>query len=123
MNLLCKLLLALLLLGYFPARAEEVQASVGLICDTKEQVIAFNAAWNGSNEQALTVVNGSTDPPPCGILHVAYLKGETVGQVQNGGKTYDIVQITVVAINLGMGWIQGDPLIQFSLFLNEEREA
>jgi hypothetical protein len=108
-----------------PIQAEGIDVGQGLICDTKEQVEEYVAFYNEGDGtfDALMRVNARADPPPCGIVQIAYIKGEEVGRLQMRGYTVAIVPVMIVGINLGAGWVHGSPLPQFTIIRVNEREA
>lgn len=118
-------IIAALLALTIPVSAQEhqVEVATGLICDEASEVVAFNDAWKGDTGAALNAVNGTASPPKCGVLAIAFIREEKVATVMNGGKVYDIVRIVVIAINAGMGWMRGQPLVQFTLMASEEKGA
>ena len=99
----------------FPAAAQEVKTGVGLICDTQEQVVQFVENFKGDQDAALKLVNETANV--CGIMGVAYFEGERVTQVTTPQGIADVVQIMVIAVNIGGGWIQGTPMLQYTLVL------
>jgi hypothetical protein len=107
--------LGMIVLGHSLGRAQEIQMGHGLICNTPEQVAEFAIAHNGSNAEALQKVNVTENV--CGIMMVAYIRGDAIAKVETKDGQAEIVKIAVVAINLGMGWMQGEPLTQYTMFL------
>lgn len=106
-----------------PARlalGQEVQTGVGLICDEQSQVETLLTA--DINEAAIQKVN-ETSPNACGIVAVAYFRGDTVSTLTTKHGTAEVVHILVIAVNLGQGWVRGTPLPQFTFFLKHERGA
>ena len=108
--------------AYVKAYAQEVYVGTGIVCDTSEQVAKFATTFDGDNDAALQVAN-SESPSACGILAVAYVRGETVATVQTKNGPAVIVKIAVVAINLGHGWMQGPPMTQYTMFLTREEKS
>lgn len=102
--------------------AQEAQQGVGLICDTAEQVQDFVKAWDGDTNAALQKVNATDNV--CGVLPIAYIRGEEVGQLDTKNGRAAITEILVIAINVGGGWVRGPPMRQYTLFLlPKDREA
>ena len=117
MNVLCKLLL-LAVLATFPvaAMAQEPQVGHGLICDTPDQLkqIVEHTAASRNFEASVEKVNAGTHA--CGMAQIAYLQGETVGQLRTAEGLRDIVQIMVIAVVLPQGMHPVlPPLVQYTL--------
>lgn len=121
LNLLCKTLLVLLLLGWFPVRAQEIEIGTGLICDTQKQIERYVAEFT-TQEATLAAINADNENA-CGVLPVVYIRGEKISQVRNHQGTFDVVAIIVIGLVTPMGVIQGSPLPQFTLFLVKEEAA
>ena len=56
----------------------------------------------------------------CGVAMVAFVRGPTVSQARNPHGTFDMVEITIVAVNLGRGFQPTPPLTRFTLFKTKE---
>lgn len=124
MNLIIKLLLIALLIGFRPAVAQEVEVGTGVVCDTSEQVSAFVKHMNEgkTSEVAVDAIN-SEAANACGILPVAYIRGDKVGTVRTKSGKADIVSIIIVGVFDGTRWIRAQPIPQFTLFLTKDEEA
>lgn len=99
----------------YPAWAQE--AGTGIICDEQRQVEKFSALVTEdmqSNVSALTEVNGGTNA--CAIVNVVYVRGPTVSQVSNPQGLFEVVEITVIGADLGIGYRPVPPFKQFTLF-------
>ena len=105
--------LACLLFLIVPAQAQEVQYGVGLLCDKPEQ-----AEQIALDKSAIEKVNA--EERSCGILHVAYIKGKTVKSFPVKDGTASVVEITVVGIRTPVGFLQGEPIVQFTIFLSRD---
>lgn len=103
-------------------QAQEVEVGNGLICDTAEQVIAYNKAYKGDVAAALEVVNENA-PNSCGVMGVAYVRGEEVGRVRTRDGPAAIVRIAIVGIWTAGGWVRVRPSEQFTLFVIKEDGA
>jgi len=114
-----------LLMALLPsvALAQEVHVGTGLICDTQAQVEQFVALSNEgvATEAAVERINAGTNG--CAVLAVAYIRGDRVGEVRTKQGLAEVVHIIVVGVNVGMGWVRGPPLAQFTLFLTKEEAA
>ena len=107
------------------ASAQNVEVGTGLICDTAEQVeeVAKLSNEGVGNQVAVEQVNARAASNACGVLAVAYIKGEKGATIRTKNGNAAIYQVLVVAVNLGAGWIQGQPLLQYTLFLTKEEDA
>lgn len=115
---LCGSLLASMLA--FPAFAQETGR--GVVCDEAKEVEQFlTLASTQSSDEAIKQVNGSTQA--CAIVTVAFVRGPEVSQVRLAGGTYAIVEITIIAAYLGMGFQSIPPLKQYSAFRVQEEPA
>jgi len=116
-------IMALVLLAFASSQApaDEVETGTGVVCNTAEQVEAFAAAYNGDSAETLQTANVTSNV--CGILHVAYIKRETISYFIAKDGPAEIVKIDVVGIDIGMGFLWGDPLEQYTIFLVEGQDT
>lgn len=108
-------LLALLVLtvGYVYGAPQE---SIGLICDTPEQVEQFARTADGKGANAaLEEVNGND--VVCVVMPVRFNKHEAVKTIDIRGKTYAVVRIMVFGGKDAEGWWKVDPPVeQFTVY-------
>jgi hypothetical protein len=98
------------------ARADEITAGRGVICDTAAQTEQFIRINGESNpEAALAAVN--KDKLACAVMPVVYVRREKVSQLTVNGLLVEITRITVMAAADGHGgWRQVLPNDQFTVF-------
>lgn len=123
MNLLIRLLLVAIAVT-FPVAvvAQDVEVGTGLICDTQAQVERFVSDFNGNPDAAITAINGES-PNACGVVSVAFVRGQEVSTVRNAQGTFKVTEILVVGVVTPMGFQAVPPLPQFTIFLTKEENA
>ena len=104
------------------------QISVGrtIICDTSEQAQRFVALRNGGSQmdQALQLINReSTNRSACGAAIVAFRSGEPIGSARVDGQQVNVVKITVLAFNNGVGWSMVPETVQYAILIPEGIEV
>jgi len=113
----CLLLGSLLLArGAF---AQTVERGQGLLCDTPEQARRFLALLQQDKATALIVVNAEANETVCGMMQVAYVKGE---EISREGQ-FLIVEIAVVGVNTPHGFRPIPPHKQYAIFPSKEERA
>lgn len=115
---LCCVLLVGALVGVKGAFAQKLVQGVGLICDTKEQILKY-----AENPDNLEAVNAEVGSSACGIAPVMFIIGEKFGQVRIKGEAYEITQVLVVGAFNGTGWQRLPPMPQFTLLKIKEEGA
>lgn len=118
--------LALALAGAFAfqAHAQETQTGRGLACDTKEQVETFVKSMQSgaSANDALKAANAG-QAKSCGVVMIAYREDKQHGSVEIGGRTYLVIEFTVIGFNNGNDWAQVKPTTQYGLKATMDRGA
>jgi hypothetical protein len=105
-----------------PAQAADLDVSdyevgASLVCDTQGQVERFVALFAGDAQSAVRVVNTEEhNPSACGIVKVAYLRGNQIGMARHGDNAFQIVRILVVGVETEGGMRAVRPAAYFSLF-------
>ena len=93
------LALPLLLLLNCPARAQEIEVTNGLICDTQEQVEQFVSLYDGDARSTAEKVNvAERNPTACVVSGMAYVRGRNLATARTKGTTFQIVPILVLGI-------------------------
>lgn len=132
MNIICKLLIALLLLS-FPAAAEaqgEVQSGTGLVCDTAEQVERYVSLISETRNphESLTLVNAEApgEKNVCAVIAVVFTTVRIVKEVRTPEGAMDLAEIRWVGIPIGqvigpegavvMVQPLPEPVVQYTLF-------
>lgn len=93
------LALPLLLALCFAARAQEVEVTSGLICDTQQQVEQFIALYDGNARETAERVNAAEhNPTACVISGMAYVRGRNLATARARDTTFQIVPILVVGV-------------------------
>jgi hypothetical protein len=98
---------------------EGLNVGQGVVCDTVQQVERFTALMGASRdiEKAIDVVNGEArNPRACGMVLAAFVRGDEVGKIQNGGRSLQVVEITILAVPVGNQWHFVSPLKQYTAF-------
>lgn len=124
LNALAKALLLLCLFCVHPARAQEVEASHGLTCDSAAQLKRFVEVVGSDVSAAVQQVNTEVnDPTACAVLPVFYVRGSVTERVKNAHGKYLIVEIIVVAVMTPVGPHRVQPTLVFALFKDNDEEA
>lgn len=112
-------------LGIHKARADDApQLGQGLVCDSQEQIEAFVALNKDDSPTALEAVNAKYGKDSCGILTVAYLKGDEVSTVKAPGGLVHVTRIRIVGIYDGHSWMRlAEPYGQFTPFFEKAQET
>lgn len=121
---LCGGLLAVMLA--YPALAQEIKQGHGLVCDTKEQIERYVALYkkgDDGNEVVKSVNLEVGKEAACGIIPVAYVEDEAVGQVRGEAGAAKIVRVYVVAFYTPLGWQRVPPLEQYVAIPVKEQGA
>jgi hypothetical protein len=109
------LVLPLLLMLGFPAQAQEVEITNGLICDTQKQVEQFVALYDGDAQTTAEKVNASErNPTACIVSGMAYLRGRNLATARTRDTTFQIVPILVVGVVTEKGIETVEPSIYYS---------
>jgi hypothetical protein len=112
------------LLLFAPARADEVEMSTGVICNTQKQMERFVALNDADPQSAIRAVNAEEqDPMACAVASLAFVRGSHAATVRKKEATFQIVPILVVGVVTSDGVRGIVPAVYFSLFKVEERAA
>ena len=124
MNSLCKLLIWSLLGCLLSAcvEAQETVQNEGIFCDTEVQVEQFAAYYDSDSlEEALQQIN-LTAPRACGSFRAAFVPGRKVKSIRIKRGTLRIYEVLVVGVWTGQ-WGEVNPIIQYTVVLDEEESA
>jgi hypothetical protein len=114
--------LSLLLVA--PTRADEVETSTGVICNTQRQMERFVVLNDADPQSAIRAVNAEEhDPAACAVASLAFVRGGNPVTVRKRDATFQIVPILVVGVVTPDGVRGIIPAVYFSLFRVEERSA
>jgi hypothetical protein len=114
--------LSLLLVA--PTRADEVETSTGVICNTQKQMERFVVLNDADPQGAIRAVNAEEhDPTACAVASLAFVRGGNPVTVRKRDATFQIVPILVVGVVTPDGVRGIIPAVYFSLFKVEERSA
>jgi hypothetical protein len=114
--------LSLLLVA--PTRADEVETSTGVICNTQKQMERFVVLNDADPRTAIRAVNAEEhDPTACAVASLAFVRGSNSVTVRKRDTTFQIVPILVVGVVTPDGVRGIIPAVYFSLFRVEERSA
>ena len=92
-----------------------------LVCDTQQQVELFADVFTGDARTAIRLVNEEQhDPSACGLVNVAFMRGDKHGMVRHGDKAFEIVHILVVGVEADGGIRPVRPAAFYSLFSVKE---
>ena len=112
------------LLLFTPARADEVETSTGVICNTQKQMERFVALNDADPQSAIRVINAEEhDPEACAVASLAFVRGGNPITVRRKDATFQIVPILVVGVVTRDGVRGVVPAVYFTLFKVEERMA
>jgi hypothetical protein len=112
------------LLLFAPARADEIETSTGVICNTQRQIERFVALNDADPRSAIRAVNAEEqDPSACAVASLAFVRGGSPVTVKKKDATFQIVPILVVGVVTPEGVRGVVPAVYFSLFKVEERPA
>ena len=115
-------LLSLLLLP--AARADEVETSTGVICNTQKQIERFVALNDDDPQTAVSAVNAEEhDETACAVASLAFIRGRKAATTRTRSATFEIIPILVVGVVTAHGVRSVTPAVYFSLFKVEERAA
>ncbi len=107
-----------------PALAQEIETGSGVICDTAEQAERYIALFKGSTHETVRQVNiEAKSNSACGVISVAYLRGNDVSKAANAQGTYIVARILVVGRVTPHGVLNITPVVQFTVFKIDERVA
>ena len=83
----------------YAAKAQEVEITKGLICDTQQQVEQFIALYDGNAKDTAEKVNAAEhNPTACVISGMAYVRGRNLATARTKDTTFQIVPILVVGV-------------------------
>ncbi len=109
-----------------PATNPAVKVGQAVICDTPEQAQRFVALRNGGSEavRAFQLINReAANPSACGTAIVAFRPGEEVGSGRVEGRPVQVVKVTVLAFNNGVGWSMVPETVQYAVLVPEGIEV
>jgi hypothetical protein len=93
------LVLPLLLMLSFPAQAQDIEVTNGLICDTQEQVEQFVSLFDGDAQSTAEKVNiAEHNPTACVVSGMAYVRGRNLATARTKDTTFEIVPILVLGV-------------------------
>jgi hypothetical protein len=104
------------------AKAQQITVGRGLVCDTAEQVSDFVASQDDA-QTTLTRINTEAKTNVCGIVQVAFIRGDPVAKVRTKQGPAEVVAIIVVGFFNGQGWLTMSPYPQYSLFMIPGQEV
>ena len=122
MNVLVRLLLWCILVS-FPASAMAQEVGQGLLCDTEAQIREVVKLANETHDLEASVEKVNSGSLACGVAPVAFIRGETVGEIRAPEGLRDIVKITIIGVVLPHGIQPVPPMEQFTLFVKQGEEA
>jgi thiamine biosynthesis lipoprotein ApbE len=102
------------------ALAHEVETSQGVVCNTKDQIERFALSSHTASE--IVAINAENQNA-CGVVDVAFVRGEQVSRIRTHDATYGIFAITIIGVVTPHGINPVKPTQQFTLTLIDEREA
>jgi hypothetical protein len=107
------------------ASAYEVATGQFLACDTQAQAERLASFLNYDEKSALQVVNiEAEDSGACGPVNVAYVRGKVLGTVRNGTEVYEVVEVLVLAADMGNDKLQYiEPALNVALIKVDDRPA
>lgn len=79
------------------AQTPHAEEGNGLVCDTKEQVVQVMTTYDKSRDWQASLVAVNVEKVACAVVHIAYLKGNKVGELDTQDGHFNIVEILVVA--------------------------
>lgn len=123
MNLIVKLLLFAVLLWPLTGRAQEVEVSVGLVCDTPLQVASYLDKYTTPAETLAAVNQEANDPNACIIARVAYVQGAVLTEVRTPKGAFKVIEIVVVGVETARGMMQLVPALFYSMLRVNEQGA
>ena len=92
-----------------------------LVCDTLGQVELFADLFTGDAQTAIRVVNEEEhNPSACGLVNVAFMRGDKHGVIRHGDTTFEVVHILVVGIETERGLRAVRPAAYYTLFSVKE---
>ena len=112
-----------------PAKADtpatdQVLFGPGLICDTRDQAERFVALLGDGVESALGVVNREAGTPDaCLVTTMGFRRGDIVSEVLRNGAVFDVIEVTVMAVNTRLGLQPIEPKKYFSIVATGDRIA
>ena len=105
-------------------QAHELHSSVGIVCDTTEQVTRYVQLLDGNAQEAAELVNVEVqNPQACMILAVVYIKGDIKTHVTHKGKSLIVQEVVVLAVHTNGGLLRVQPTVQYALFADPDRGA
>lgn len=108
------------------AFAQDIKTAQGVFCDTQEQAELFLSLFHKGDNPAETAHKVNTqlnEKAACGVLIVAFVKGDEVKLVRASAGVARIVKVLVVGIRAEGQWVRGAPFEQFTLYEVKEEEA
>jgi hypothetical protein len=115
------LVLPLLLMLSFPAQAQDIEVTNGLICDTQEQVEQFVSLFDGDAQSTAEKVNiAEHNPTACVVSGMAYVRGRNLATARTKDTTFQIVPILVLGVVTEKGIETVKPARYYSAIAVEE---
>lgn len=109
-----------------PATKPPIKVGQAIICDTSEQAQRFVTLRNGGSKavQAFQLINReAANPSACGTAIVAFRPGEEIGNGRVDGQLVQVVKVTVLAFNNGVGWSIVPETTQYAVLVPEGIEV
>ena len=113
------------IVGYRMAKAQDIQAGVGLVCDTQAQVERFIAVLDNDPQVAIEQVNAEAGVKnACIVAGVYYIRGKEARRVMHKGNGFVVIQILVLGVQTPQGpRMLPEPVVWFSFEKTSDREA
>lgn len=118
MNFLVRLLLWCILLT-FPAVSMAQEVGQGLLCDTEAQMRDLIKLANESHDFGASLEKVNNGGNACGVAAVAFIRGETLGEIRTPEGVRDIVKVTVIGVVMPQGLVPVPPMEQVTLFAKQ----
>ena len=107
------------------SRAQEIAVSAGLVCSHPEELERYLALYHegDSAEAVVDKINHETGQSACGVITVAYVRGEDIKTIPIGDGFGAIVKVDIVGVYTGTEWLRTQPTEQFMILSVQDRRA
>lgn len=85
------------------ARAQSPEEGTGLVCDSAAQVEQVMTTYEKSRNWNAAMVAVNAEKVVCAVSHIAYVKGNKVGEIDTKDGHFNIVEILVVVAFMATG--------------------
>ena len=105
--------------------AQQIAVGAGLVCDRVEELERYVALYHKGDDAEAVIdrINHELGQLACGMVTVAYVRGEDIKTIPIDDGFGTIVKVDIVGVHTGTQWILTQPTEQFMIVPVQDRAA